>query len=84
MVDEIFFLGRGMIDDDDVMMIVDDLVGVYLVGWSFHCVMMIIDDDLIISLSSLKKNRKATFDVLFWGVLYSAFFVSMMEWGSRI
>jgi len=50
--------------------------------------MMIIDDDLIISLSSLKKNRKATFDVLFWGVLYSAFFVSlyvsMMEWGSRI
>src|ERR1700741_5451062 len=23
-------------------------------------------------------------DVFFWGVLYSAFFVSMMEWGSRI
>ena len=43
-----------------------------------HC------SDLIIFLSSLKKNRKATFDVLFWGVLYSAFFVSMMEWGSRI
>ena len=39
--------------------------------------MLIIDDDLIISLSSLKKNRKATFDVLFWGVLNSAFFVSL-------
>src|ERR1700741_3838358 len=36
---------------------------------------------LIIFLSSLKKNRKATFDVLFWGVLNSAFFVSMMELG---
>ena len=38
----------------------------------------------VVFLSSLKKNRKATFDVLFWGVLYSAFFVSlyvsMMEW----
>src|ERR1043165_1798709 len=42
---------------------------------------LIIDDDLIIFLSSLKKNRKATFDVLFWGVLNSAFFVSMMELG---
>ena len=40
-------------------------------------IVLIIDDDLIISLSSLKKNRKATFDVLFWGVLYSAFFVSL-------
>ena len=56
------------------------------VGWcDVSLIEMIIDDDLIISLSSLKKNRKATFDVLFWGVLYSAFFVSlyvsMMEWG---
>ena len=48
-----------------------------------YCV-SIIDVIFVVFLSSLKKNRKATFDVLFWGVLYSAFFVSMMEWGSRI
>ncbi len=39
--------------------------------------LMIIDDDFDHSLSSLKKNRKATFDVSYRGVLYSAFFVSL-------
>jgi len=38
---------------------------------------LIIDDDFDHSLSSLKKNRKATFDVSYRGVLYSAFFVSL-------
>ena len=65
---------------DDVMMRGQSCVlictcSLYLDG------LMIILMMLIIFLSSLKKNRKATFDVLFWGVLYSAFFVSMMELG---
>ena len=76
-----------IVDDDDVMMDDDEgsVVSVLLCLMYSH---LIIDDDLIISLSSLKKNRKATFDVLFWGVLNSIIFCIIVcihdGMGSRI